>query len=111
MKRYHELSSGQRKWVDLVEILFPAIYDRGIITAKELKNVDAKFREMRETDKRYKVSWPIWLIMNNAIERGIYSIPRDIPEKDEDVNHEFYSEYHQMLKTFGVIADNGKAVI
>jgi len=106
MLNYNELSAGQRKWVDLVEILFSDVYKSGIITYNKLKEIDNTLVSLRERDKKYKVGWPIWLITNNAIERGIYKIPKDeeIIETDPDASHPFFEEYQSELKMFGIIA-------
>lgn len=109
MLSYDNLSKAQRRWVDLVEILFPELYKCGIINHSELKMVHETLLEMREQDKKYKVSWPIWLISNNAVTRGSYQIPKSgssevIQEKDPDENHPFYQEYLEELKQFKVVA-------
>ena len=105
---YADLSPAQAKWVDLVEILFPELYNDGIISHTELKVVHEHFVSLRATDKKYKVSWPIWLIMNNSVARGVYAIPkRDSvvgDDKDEYSDHPFYPKLESELKQFGIIA-------
>lgn len=109
MLQYEQLSKAQRKWVDLVEILFPDMYSSDIITHSQLKMIHEQLVEMRDQDKKYKVSWPIWLITNNAITRGAYKIPKqngveESIDDDPDKDHPFFQEYIQELKQFNVIA-------
>lgn len=72
-----------------------------------MKTAHDKFTELRKTDKKYKVGWPIWLITNNAITRGVYELP--VPdgtvkiEVDPDIDHPFYPEYIEELKQFNII--------
>lgn len=105
MKSLDDISAGQNKWLLLLEAVFPEIYAQETITHKQLKQVDADFRKMRALDKRYKVSWPIWLIMNNQVSRGVYLIPKDTedlnkPEADQELVDELESE----LEGFGIEA-------
>ena len=101
MKNFDELSPAQERWVVLVEYCFPAIYQSGQITHKELIKVHAQFLDMREQDKKYKVGWPIWLISNNAITRGVYQIP----QKDFGLTQQSgdLEELNQEMKEFGVV--------
>lgn len=107
MIKYDQLSRAQARWVDLLEILFPDFYKSDIITHSQLKMVHEQLLILREKDKKYKVSWPIWLITNNAVSRGVYKIPKPhmvTVDNDPDMNHPFYPEYIQELKQFNVIA-------
>lgn len=75
MLTYNSLSSAQRRWVDLVEIYFPEIKTRGVVTNKEVRTIHDFFVGKRAEDKRFKISHPIWLITNNAVSRGVYTFP------------------------------------
>ena len=48
----------------------------GTITHKQMQETNAWFRSKRAEDKKkFKVSHPIWLIMNNTVSRGVYQLP------------------------------------
>lgn len=99
MKNYSDLSAGQRKWVDLVEIYFPEIGDT--ITYKQLLTAHAFFKEMREQNAKYRVAKPIWLIGANAIARGVYRFPGS-SVKIQSQFSEMETIYHAELKEFGI---------
>lgn len=101
-----KLSRAQKKWFSLLEELFPNIAKRDIITVSELKLFHAKLTGLREIDKKkYKVSWPIWLISNNAVSRGVYALPKDATQMvSKDVSsHAYYDEYIAELRQFKVV--------
>ena len=104
MLEFDKLSPAQERWVVLLEHFFPEVYKTGEVSHKQLVAADNKFREMRATDKKYKVSWPIWLISNNATTRGKYHIPKkQTEEHDASIEtHPFYAEYVAELKEFGI---------
>lgn len=106
MITFNKLSPAQSKWLSLLEILFPDIYKNDTITHNQLKMVHDHLVSLREKDKKYKVSWPIWLISNNAIDRGVYTIPKETEEiqtqDDPDIDHQFYPEYAFELMKFGI---------
>lgn len=107
MITHDTMSKGQARWLALLAEFYPDIVKQGIITHKQLKAVDEYFREMRTRDgKKFKISFPIWLMVNNAIERGVYQLPiKNIPIKltvDPDIEHKFYPQYDQELKSFGI---------
>ena len=101
-----KLTPAQNRWMALVKHYFAEIYEGAIITHRQLIEVDEKFRRLLSIDKKYKVSWPIWLIMNNQVARGTYRLPIGI-ESDEEfdevepttLDFEFESE----LKKFGIV--------
>lgn len=107
MITHSELTPAQEKWLALIEYYFEDVYSSGKITHKQLKAAHDRFTVLRKEDKKYKVGWPIWLITNNAISRGVYELP--VPsgtvkvEEDPDINHPFYPEYIAELKRFNVI--------
>lgn len=106
MITYDELTPAQSRWMALVEYYFPDKVICGTITTSELKTIHEFFVAKRNEGKKYKVSWPIWLIMNNALERGLYQLPPRVTnvQVDPDITHEYYDEYVQELKEFSVIA-------
>lgn len=86
MLAYNNLSSARQRWVDLVEQHFPEVKLRGVVTFKEINSIHDFFFEKRESDKRYKISKPLWLITNNAISKGVYQFPAsDAPEVETPV--------------------------
>lgn len=99
MKCYTDLSPAQRKWVDLVEIHFPEINDT--ITYKQLLEMYNYFLELRKQNKNYRVSKPLWLITNNAIERGVYKFPGRKVKINKDFS-EMEMLYHSELAEFDI---------
>lgn len=99
------MTVGQGKYIALVKHFFPDVYKRGEVTHKELKTIDAKLHQMRATDKKYKVAWPIWLITKNAVSRGLYSLPVDTEdvEDDPDMKNPFYAKYKEELGIYGLL--------
>lgn len=106
MITFDKLSPAQSKWLSLLEILFPDIYKQDTITHNQLKMVHDHLVSLREKDKKYKVSWPIWLISNNSSARGVYKIPKETAEiqiqDDPDIDHQFYPEYASELCKFNI---------
>lgn len=105
MITYDKLTPAQSKWLDLVEILFPTIYECDIITHAQLKMIHDQLTELRKTDKKYKVGWPIWLITNNAVTRGCYKLPKEeskLVDVDPDVDNPFYENYRAELARYGI---------
>lgn len=75
----------------MLEFHFPDIYETGEITHKQLTKIHVHFMDLRDVDKKYKVGWPIWLISNNAMQRGVYKIPRPgepVLEKKEETDYD-----------------------
>lgn len=108
MIKHSELTAAQSKWLALIEYYFEDVYKSSIITHKQLVIAHEKFTELRAIDKKYKVGWPIWLLTNNAISRGVYQLPvpsNNVEEEsvDEDSTHPYYEEYVAELKRFGVV--------
>ena len=103
MIQFVNLTVAQQRWVSMVQHFFPEIYARGNITHKELMKAHTKFLELRETDKKYKVGWPIWLIMNNATSRGVYKIPMVADTEKETNDSPHFADYETSLKEFGVV--------
>jgi hypothetical protein len=107
MISFEELSPAQGRWLALVKHYFADVHSSGIITYKQLIAADEKFRELRATDPKFKVGWPIWLITNNQTSRGLYQLPVESETSevtiDDDVKHPFYEEYVDELKRFNVI--------
>lgn len=95
-----ELSVGQSKWLALVKAKFNNIYKSSTVTHAQLKEMHEEFVKLRTVDKKYKVGWPIWLITNNAVSRGVYSLPAAAVEKTP-INP-VYSEYEEELEAFGI---------
>lgn len=105
---YNQLTKAQSKWLALCEHYFPQYTVDGIINHAQLKEVHEFLVSMREKDKRFKCSWPIWLITNNAVSRGVYKLPLEKVDLetnvDPDKSHPWFEEYIQELKQFSVIA-------
>jgi hypothetical protein len=108
MLSYEDLSAAQKRWVDLVEIHFPNILDvtNGTLTYKDILQIDNFFREKRSENKKYKVSKPIWLITNNAVERGKYKFPSstfgEIIDENAPVASDMEVNYQNELKRLGI---------
>ena len=115
MITFDTLSPAQARWLSMIEYYFPEIHASGKITHDQLKEARAKFDELRTVDKKYKIGWPIWLIMNNSISRGVYILPkafsvdewRAICEDDPVVStkplkSEYSDEYEAELRAFGI---------
>jgi len=83
MLYYNDLSPAQKRWVELVEMFCQDKIVEGKITHKGLKEIHQFFVEKRREDRRYKISWPIWLIMGNQVGRGVYQFPA--PEIENDL--------------------------
>jgi hypothetical protein len=100
-----ELTPAQSKWLALIKHYFADIHSSGIITYQQLVEAHKKFTELRETDKKFKVGWPIWFITNNQISRGVYQLPKELAEQevDPDTEHPLYAEYIDELKRFNIV--------
>lgn len=71
-----ELTKAQARWLALITEFYPDIVKAGTITHKQMQETNAWFRSKRAEDKKkFKVSHPIWLIMNNTVSRGVYQLP------------------------------------
>jgi hypothetical protein len=106
MITFEKMTPAQAKWLALIEYYFADTYKSGRITHAQLVTAHNHFLELRKEDKKYKTGWPIWLITNNAIERGVYQLPtqaESVPQIDPDTTHEFYPDYIKELKEFGVV--------
>ena len=96
MITHDNITPGQAKWLALIQYYFAEVYSRGIITHVELTESHKKFHELRALDKKYKVGWPIWLIVNNSIARGVYELPiqgnvtieDDVPKTSQQIDFE-----------------------
>lgn len=97
-----DLTPGQLKYVNLLELTEPEIYASGVVSNRQLKEIHNKLVARRAEDERYKVSWPLWLILNNNIGRGLYQIPKN-QESEEEETSPYFEEYQAELKQFGVI--------
>jgi hypothetical protein len=75
MLSYNDLSVGQKKWVDLVEACELIKPNQLEVTYKQIQEIHQYLTEQRNTNKKFKVSKPLWLITNNAIRRGVYAFP------------------------------------
>ena len=103
MIEFAELTVAQQRWVSLIQHFYPNIYSAGKITYQELIMAHANFISMREQNKKYKVGWPIWLIMNNAISRGVYKIPSSDVKIVEVSDNPLSAGYEDSLKEFGLV--------
>lgn len=105
-----QLTAAQSKWLALIEYYFAEVYSSGIITYPQLTAAHNKFLELRETDKKYKTGWPIWLITKNQISRGVYKLPVDDVEEEEpkevldSLKQEYYDELNRELAEFNIVA-------
>lgn len=109
MITHETITKGQAKWLALITEFYPDLVETGSITHRQLQETNAWFRKMRTVDKdKYKTGWPIWLIVNNAVSRGVYQLP--IPGavntvKSEAVVHEDTEQrraYTAELASFGL---------
>lgn len=73
MLRYSDLTAGQRKFVDLVELHFPNITTE--ITHTQIKEIHEFFIGKRAEHKNFKVAKALWIVTNNYISRGLYRFP------------------------------------
>jgi hypothetical protein len=104
MLSYSDLTQSQRKWVDLVELTFPNTGE--YLNYDDIKNIHAKFTELRVTNKNYKCSKALWLITHNSVSRGKYKFPSslvyDLQEGVEIIDTELEALYKQELMKFGI---------
>ena len=104
MLTWNDLSPARQKWVRLVQMHYPEITET--ITFKQIKEIHEHFLSLREEDKRYKVSYALWLIGNNAISRGVYFFPAEEntpPEKESSVvDDKLELEYKKELELYGI---------
>jgi hypothetical protein len=73
MLNYDDLTTSQKKWVDLVIMLLPEIGPE--ITWTDLHTVHDYYFPLR-ADKKFKIGFPNWLIRNNALRHGAYHFPK-----------------------------------
>lgn len=91
MLTYEKLSPGQKKWVLMVNTFHPEIKES--ITFDQIHQFHAEFMLLRETNIRYKVGLPNWLIRENRIDRGVYFFPAEGEVyKDTSDNTEIISD-------------------
>lgn len=106
MLNYSDLSAGKKKWVHLIQLTHPEIDQ--VITYEQIVKFDKELRELRKKDPKYKVSMPLWLIVNNAVSRGVYFFPGTendssnfLPER-EKVDEKLELLYQNALKQFQI---------
>lgn len=100
-----ELTKAQVRWFTLITEFYPDIVKAGTITHKQLQEANQFFRSQRTVDeKKFKVSWPIWLIMNNAVSRGVYTLPLRgaVKEVVKEIPSEQRQSYVDELASFGL---------
>jgi hypothetical protein len=104
MLNYTDLSPAKQKYIDLVELFFPDIKTRGVITFQEMNDIHAFFVKKREENKKYKCSMPIWLITSNAMSRGVYKFPASDVTIEQDTSGltELDLQYHAELARYGI---------
>jgi hypothetical protein len=103
MKNYTDLSPGQKKYVHFVELLFPELVVDGNIALSDVKIIHDKLVEKRIEDKRFKVAFPIWLITNNQVSRGVYKFPKSDSSNDVvSVNTPQDELYVSELSRYGI---------
>ena len=102
MLGYSDLSPAQRKYVDLLEMVFPDVYNRGTITFREIKDIHKLLVAKREEHPGYKCAEPLWMITYNAIQRGTYKIPKRDEQSEEYQKNEFDLLYESELKSLGI---------
>lgn len=102
MLNYDDLSPSQQKFIDLTIIHFPELAQGGKCTYKELMHIHETFVSYRAKDKAYKMSKPLWLITNNAIERGVYQLPLPNQKIEVNITNPMELMYRAELKRFGI---------
>ena len=103
MLGFDDLSPARKRWVMLVELTHPEVTDT--ITYQQIKDFHNEFMSLRDQDPRYKVGMPLWLIGENAIERGIYFFPgtnNAVPAQVQEVDSELELEYKEELALYGL---------
>jgi hypothetical protein len=104
MLGYEELEPGQRKYVDLVSLLYSDIGTE--ITYKKLNEIHADFLSIRERNPAYKIGYPNWLLVHNRIGKGRYFLPKkgvDKPTSSVTIRHTEYDDmYFSLLSKFNL---------
>ena len=101
MLTYDKLTVAQEKWLNLLQHYFEDVYNQGIITYAQLNEVHNKFLELRATDKRFKVGFPVWLQTNNGISPGVYKLPKP-GETHPNALSDLEIRLNQELRAFGI---------
>ena len=107
MITHETITKGQAKWLAMITEFYPDIVKSGVITHKQVQEANQFFYAKRTKDKKYRVGHPIWLLVNNAITRGVYQLPVpgaviEVKKIDVDTSHELYADYASELASFGV---------
>lgn len=75
MLKYSDLTKSQKRFVDAVIEVRPALAQGGTITLKECAAVYYELRETRTGAKGEKIGYPNWLYAANKLSRGVYEFP------------------------------------
>jgi hypothetical protein len=106
MLTYEKLSPGQKKWVLMINTFHPEIEDS--ITFDQIHQFHSEFMLLRETNSRYKVGLPNWLIRDNRIDRGVYFFPAEgkvyveAVDEDTEIISDLEVQYQKYLTDYGV---------
>lgn len=107
MMTWFELSKAQQRWVTLVQMFHPEVKDS--VTFQQIRAFHDEFMSKRSEGKQYKIGFPIWLITNNAIERGAYFFPSEEnasqmePEELTPIDPELEPIYQAELAAHGIV--------
>jgi len=74
MLGYSELTPGQKRYVDIVSILFPDIKTE--IRYSEVLEIRDYLQTLRKANPSYKIGFPNWLLVNNRVDKGVYFFPK-----------------------------------
>lgn len=97
MLKFSDLSKGQKRYVVTVMNLYPKLKTTGTITLKECNDIHNEMFAARASGGT-KVGFPIWLITNNKVARGVYSLPLPTDEQLKSYNNKSKSQSQPTAK-------------
>jgi len=106
MLTWFDLSPSQKKWVTLVQMFHPEVKDS--VTFQQIREFHEEFKEKRKDGPKFKTGMPMWLMTNNAVERGVYFFPSeentlDMEEEElTPINEELEEDYQDELRKYGI---------
>lgn len=106
MLTWFDLSKAQQRWVTLVQMFHPEVRDT--VTFQQIRDFHEEFKSKRADGKQFKIGMPIWLITNNAVERGVYFFPSEEntvqmePDEMTPIDPELEPEYQAELEAYGI---------
>lgn len=100
MIHYNELTAGQLRYVNMVNLFHPEIEDT--ITFAQINKIHEEFLGLRP---KYKIGFPLWIVSENRIGKGLYSFPKegvDSQEKSGIIVSEHERLYLELLFKFNL---------